>query len=330
MEDQIPTAGNQPPPTSRQVTQESAMTFEASALEPTQSTITLPNGFKVNTFPLPPRGFDPLQADNGELAVFGLPGRAMQGLRLIQPTFELAARKSETVPQPKDVFGATSSLLAGVILNAVPPTLHSIISYWTVPNVCLPQGASAGVYSASPWIGLLNELSGLTSVRVGCHCRISHSGERSFQPYWDWGKVVGNLGSGVYILNLDVSPGDVLYCNLQFLDPTSVNVVLVNFTTGLGVHFDVLAPPGADAMNGLYGAWVVEAPQPLDELAPFGFFYFDGAAAELNEPGAHFVDPGTGGPAGPALEVMMINTTGTTIARGVFKTSNLVRVSSEI
>jgi hypothetical protein len=99
------------------------------------STITLPKGGTIRTFEQPPKGFDPLKADDRLLAVHGFPRRPTdpkpaarwekilsRPIKLIEPRFREMSHKRRRLPEisSRGVHGIeTTDIWSGAVV-AVP------------------------------------------------------------------------------------------------------------------------------------------------------------------------------------------------------------------
>ena len=136
---------------------------------------------RTHVLPLPPDGFDPLQASPEELRHFGLPvpddvpsdspgyqarkaflSRPESGepLRFIaafdeQPFDPMFLTTLSNIPAGAAWPAETSSNWSGGYVQ--PRGAQSVVrvfGYWTVPTVALPTGGTEDRYESSTWIGL--------------------------------------------------------------------------------------------------------------------------------------------------------------------------------
>ena len=163
-----------------------------------------------------------------------------------------------------------------------------LIGYWEVPTVSKPseaQGTEEGGWDSSSWIGIDGfGLSGVTSndvLQAGIQQEVSASGVATYVPWYEWfvprpvsphGPVdqfgypvswVGPGGQYQYIfqtnIDLEVSPGQQIYCSVQYAGGKSGSITFANNTTGQSFSITLAPPPGATfAGNTL--EWIMEAP----------------------------------------------------------------------
>ena len=257
-------------------------------------------GVEVRTFKLPPPGFNPLEAESRELALYGFPARPIEDsrmlerwkavlgrpIRLIQPTFRPMTHKRRRLPKraPRAEHGTESTdIWSGVVVHAPPgDSFRWVEGTFTVPNAFPPANAQDGVwYSASTWIGI-DGIDGSGDVlQAGCDSDVMTQGQsvqRQFNPWWEWFPA-----GSFWISNLAVSPGDTVNCLICVPDgsTTQAMIFLYNVTSGIAAPFQASVPAGV-ALQGNSAEWVVERLEidtNTPELARYGEVYFDEAKA---------------------------------------------------
>lgn len=263
---------------------------------PRDGGIQLADGLTAFTYPLPPAGFDPAAASDGELAQYGLPGRPadprrreewehrMRGSRVITPVFRLLAD-----PAPALGSGVRPLLLAAAVSDhysgaTIAPRadgrIDDMSAGFLVPNVFPQPGVGAGEWSsACPWVGAGDDAE-TNLFKLGCDCRCLAAGdggasEVQIIPFWQW------LPAGRFsIPNFPVAAGDLLYVIL-LPQGTLVSCFMDNRTRAAVTTFDIAVPAelrNRALLSGKLGAWMVER-LPDTELARFGEVFFSDAVA---------------------------------------------------
>jgi hypothetical protein len=160
-------------------------------------------------------------------------------------------------------------------------TVNGVIGLWHVPTVSVPsepQGLEGGWNSAS-WCGIDGFNIGIVSndvLQAGIEQRILSPGSAPVYVAWFEWFAPQQPNSPPYIFqtnipNFPVSPGDEIYCAVQYSGNTAGTVSLANYTTGQ--HFSItLAPPPGATFAGNSVEWVMEAPdggEPISSLPEF-------------------------------------------------------------
>jgi hypothetical protein len=267
--------------------------------EPSMSITHLENGAKVRTFPLPPAGFDPLQADDAHLHKHGLPPRPTERPELMElwerwvlaqyivPTFQPGPSK-RLGARPKAIADGRipSPAWSGVVTNN--PTrdpIDCVMGCFTVPNVY--AAAEDGKESRiSCWVGI----DGTDNVEVfqaGVTCIATSSGAGTFRDVYAWWEWYPALE--MKLMNFPVSFGDSLAFYLFVDSRSSGNGYVYNTTANLQTGFH-LTPPGTQRLEYISAEWIVERPQVNEKLVPmarYGTVVFDNALAS-NKNGQDF------------------------------------------
>jgi hypothetical protein len=301
--------------------------------------IQLPRGVTIRTFRTPPPGFDPLNADDRELTVFGFPRRPTENPRLlarwervlsrpiraIQPTFRHVDYKRRRLPNKvsRAVHGTeTTDIWSGAVVHApAGDSFQWVEGTWTVPDAFPPGGAQDGVwYSASTWVGI-DGIDGSGDVlQAGCDSDVmTQSGtiQRQLNPWWEW------FPAGSYwISNLPIVQGDTVNCLICVTagSTTSAAIFLYNVTSGIGASFQATAPSGT-SLVGNSAEWVVERLEidtNTPELARYGDVYFDEANA--GTVGGATLQGGSGN------VIEMVDSNNNVISTGALETGTLVQV----
>jgi hypothetical protein len=166
----------------------------------------------------------------------------------------------------------------------------TVIGYWKVPTVSKapePAGPGGG-WDSSSWLGIDGMDFTVVSTDVlqaGIQQTVSSSGQTAYIPWFEW-YAPPQAGSPSYIwqtniTNFPVSPGDQIYCSVQYVGKTAGSIYLANEATGK--HFSItLAPPPGATFSGNTVEWIMEDPdggEPGTALAKFTPVVFTSAMA---------------------------------------------------
>jgi hypothetical protein len=249
---------------------------------------------EVRTFPLPPDGFNPLEASSEELRRHGFPrhpdpvkephaaakwATAFQlypNFTHITPEFkERPARHGPNHRTEKGTEGnvnATSSNWSGsVLFIGNGDHFTTVVGQWTVPHVLSPNPGDGVTYYSSQWLGLDGDGSD-DVMQAGTES----DSDGTYYAWWEW---FPNFS--VEISNFAVSPGDVITLSLCATDPSTASVSIGNLTSMVYTSFSFTAPPGVTLVGNCAEA-VVERPGVgggLAELPRYGEVYFDETTA---------------------------------------------------
>jgi hypothetical protein len=275
--------------------------------------MTLAEGMKVTTFS-PPRGFNPLTADNSDLQKAGFParpddphlqarydyvlGRLKGKLNYIQPTFRRNAEvyHGPRRRRPEDPTETSTNWSGGVVF--VPAGGHPfswIEGDWVIPNVDAPTENQW--YYCSNWIGIDGD--GSPDVcQIGIECAVYRSGNsiiRNIYPWWEWFPE-----AEIQITNFPVSPGDMVTALLctSGAGATQATAYFTNRTTGDTTSLSFTAPAGT-SLTGNCAEWIVEAPTvggQQSAMADYGEVFFSVCEADAGTIGGGgiLVNGGTG------------------------------------
>jgi hypothetical protein len=156
----------------------------------------------------------------------------------------------------------------------------SIIGYWNIPTVTAPpeaQGTEGG-WNSSSWLGLDGFFYSNDVLQAGIQQKVISILGLAIPIYVAWYEWFAppQAGSPGYIYqtniaNFPVSPGQQVYCSVQYNGTSSGSISFANETTGQ--HFSItLAPPPGASFNGQSAEWIMEAPdggEPTSSLPKF-------------------------------------------------------------
>jgi hypothetical protein len=264
------------------------------------------------TTPAPPDSFHPKTASQTELMKHGLMWRkptASDPPELHAAWEKFFSRKwmekDRIVPELHPQLGIThnyrgpaprqqadTSYLGRVWAGAGTKTgkWTSIIGYWNIPSVSLPpepQGSEGG-WNSSSWLGLDGFFFSNDVLQAGIQQKVVSIfgvGIPIYVAWYEW-FAPPQAGSPGYIYqtniaNFPVSPGQQVYCSVQYNGTASGSISFANETTGQ--HFSItLAPPPGASFNGQSAEWIMEAPdggEPTSSLPRFTPVTFTSALA---------------------------------------------------
>jgi hypothetical protein len=257
----------------------------------------------------PPSGFDPLTADQKELAGYGIPQRpdpqATPGLAALWDRQARRYRSYEHLPaeaplaaetdQVDEAAPARAARLApiehcGYKLTSVGAPFTALFVTWTVPNLRFVPLPGNSLVRFRTFVGL-----GFLDVHVDMTVDANQSVSATLTAL------------GVHSVGLPVEPGDVISGSLclNTKPPGRANYVLANETRSQTVNFsfDSRFPPAVTIEAGISrGAIGV----PQNPLAQFGVVYFDEISAYTTA-GARSLTDGEA--------VTMVGQDGSTLAR---------------
>jgi hypothetical protein len=258
--------------------------------------------------PVPPDNFNPNTATQLQLAQYGLLWRKPSAAD--PPEIQKAwdnffshkwTAAGRIVPEQVPQIGVSHNLKKipvkqsdGSYLGTVwsgaganTGTWSSIIGYWTIPTVSKPsepQGTEGG-WNSSSWLGLDGMFTSDDVLQAGVQQKVSASGVASYVAWYEW-YAPQEPNSPPYIWqvnipNFAISPGQQVYCSVQYNGKTSGIISFANETTGQ--HFSItLAPPPGATFNGSSYEWIMEAPdggEPTSSLPKFTPVVFTTALA---------------------------------------------------
>jgi hypothetical protein len=180
-----------------------------------------------------------------------------------------------------------------------------------LPTVSQPseRAGTQGGWNSSSWIGIDGYSLPVNDVlQAGIQQEVDATGQPTYSAWYEWyvtppptdtfpGPYDSNgypeswtsapEGSYQYIYQTDiygmsVSPGDQIYCSVQYVNNNAAGYILfVNLTTGKVLTI-LLQPPPTASFNGSSAEWIMENPdggEPLSSLAAFTPVTFTNALA---------------------------------------------------
>ena len=240
----------------------------------------------VRLFQRPPEGFNPLEAEDRELLVFGYPARpdkdrhpelhetwkrmVSRPLTIIEPQFALRTDKQHGIRNT--IANDTSTNWSGAAAFAAKgDSATYVIGQWTVPDVVAP---GLGSYYCASWVGIDGDGSP-DVLQAGTECDVVSFGFFTAKQTYVWWEWYPNYE--VQIANFPVTSGDVMFCAICVHSNTEAGFYLTNLTTGASTSFTKTAPRGTHLV-GNCAEWIVEAPTVnggQSALARYGDVYFD-------------------------------------------------------
>lgn len=208
----------------------------------------------------------------------------------IVPTMEVQFGRTHRIKNLKKTeTGYTNSAWAGGVLNGAPGSYTSAIGTWVIPTVGIPrepQGHEGG-WNSSSWVGIDGFFTTNDVLQAGIEQRVDARGNASYVAWYEWFVQGGDASKFPYIYqvnitNFKVSPGDKIYCSVQYVNKTAGQLYLANDTTGQTPFSITLAPPTGASFNGSCGEWIMEAPdggEPVSALPSFSPVVFQSALA---------------------------------------------------
>jgi Peptidase A4 family len=263
---------------------------------------------EVHTFPLPPKGFDPLQASKDELQRYGFPRRPDEikethaaskwvkafrkypAFTHITPEFkELPHRhrpNKRTQAETKGNVNATSSNWSGsVLFIGNGDSFSSITGQWTVPHVYSPNPGNGITYYSSVWLGIDGDGSP-DVLQAGTEC----DSDGTCYAWFEWYPNYSAL-----ITNFPINPGDIVSLTLCVTSPTSAWMSIGDLTSEIYTNFSFTAPAGTTLVGNCAEA-IVERPDvggELAELPRYGEVYIDETTAYTANGNAFDIGLGT-------------------------------------
>jgi Peptidase A4 family len=310
----------------------------------------------VRLFAPSSKDFDPIKASDRELLVHGYPPRPdssalpevhvqweemmSRPMSLIQPQFAvlpewLRARRETPPPTVRaDVLPSSGDGWSGsAALPKDGDAFWFVMGQWTVPHV-IPPGSNQDISGCANWVGI----DGYNRAATAATSQIVQAGTTQvalsffgFPPtrtfaWFEWWPE-----PPVTVSNLDVRPGDVVFCVICIDSQTEVRVYMGNLTTDVLTSFSKTAPDGLRVVGGS-AEWILENPPnsgsgfPADPptfgwlgpLPRFGPVYFDFCLAGTRDGAVH--SPGT------STLLNMVNTDGHRIATPMALTDDVQRI----
>jgi hypothetical protein len=187
--------------------------------------------------------------------------------------------------------GYTSNNWSGGVLQGPVGSFTSAIGTWTVPTVSIPPEAQGweGGWNSSTWVGIDGFFGTNDVLQAGTEQKLDSFGNATYVAWYEWfapsPPADPNQFPYIYQINIPnfpVSPGDVMYCSVQYVgNNTAGYLYLANNSTGQ--HFSItLAPPTGASFNASDAEWIMEAPDgglPFSSLPAFTEVQFTSAVA---------------------------------------------------
>jgi hypothetical protein len=228
----------------------------------------------VITFPVPPKGFDPITASDESLAKFGLPRRpdpkTEPGLRKL---WDRALARKPTFIDPKlvedkvwhsrprhawkpDQFGSLVGNWAGGVVQvsslglSPPEPANVVFAEWKVPSINTAT-TEPGTQIVGFWVGLGGYSTG-NLLQAGTAATMTGSSV----TYWAWTEWTL---AAYKTDSLTIAAGDtvsVLVCAPQ---PTHGFVSMLNQRTNQAISVGISDPSGSTPYDGSTVEWIIEA-----------------------------------------------------------------------
>jgi peptidase A4-like protein len=235
----------------------------------------------VQSYPVPPLGFDPERATDQQLQSYGLPvhpkNPAPEALKewdfvvhnvqkRVVPEFGTSTNAHGPIRNHvSPVNGvALSGNWSGSVINASPPAIYNeVVGSFFVPAVSAPgpcPAGSPGFFSAD-WVGIDGFFnSGNDVIQAGSASDIlcpDLSGQ--YFVWWEWFP-----DFEVPIANLSVNPGDMILVGVGVLNASqapplgAANFFILNLGSGTSVAFRAANPNPSPAYVGQSAEWIHE------------------------------------------------------------------------
>jgi Peptidase A4 family len=187
----------------------------------------------------------------------------------IPPVLHPQLRRTHALKEPlKRVAAASLVNRAWAGAGTRGGSWTGVIGFWKIPTVAKPSEPEsfAGGWTSSSWIGIDGFDLGITSndmLLAGVEQHVSPSGVTSHVAWFEW-YAPAQAGSPPYIYqtniaNFPVSPGQEIYCSVQYIGNIAGYIYFANEATGQ--HFSItLAPPAGATFSGNTAEWIVEVP----------------------------------------------------------------------
>jgi hypothetical protein len=248
----------------------------------------------VRVFKSPPEQFDPLEASDRELVLYGYPARpdredqpdlyrrwawiVTRPATVIEPQF--AVTNQGHAPGHKYGLPAGNGWAASIAWAPKDDAFSFVSGQWNVPNIAAPK---PGNCICSAWVGIdgANDdplgrestdilQAGTTHMGIAFGPAILHASYAWFEWY---------PADPVTIPNFPVAAGDTMHCLICVYSPTEAFIFLLNLTSQVRTSFVKIAPKKVE-LTGNSAEWVVECPVSSNmNLARYGDVYFDNCLA---------------------------------------------------
>jgi Peptidase A4 family len=173
--------------------------------------------------------------------------------------------------------------------GALPGQWSGVIGQWQIPAVSeptQPPGATGG-WTSSSWVGLDGAYTSNDVLQAGVQQQVDSNGVPSYVAWYEW-FAPQQAGSPGYIWqtninNFPVSPGDTVFCSVQYIGSTAGHLFFFNATNPKAVPLSItLVPPPGATFDGESAEWIMECNdygEPLQSLPAFTPVNFSGAVA---------------------------------------------------
>ena len=165
----------------------------------------------------------------------------------------------------------------------------SVLGYWVIPSVSKPSEAQGteGGWNSSSWVGIDGwndpSISSNDVLQAGIQQVVNSSGHASYVAWYEWYAPPQSNSPGYVwqtnIPNFPVSPGQTVYCSVQYVSGKSGYISFGNEATGQHFAITLAPPPGAN-FKGNTIEWIMESPdggEPTSALPKFSPVQFTSA-----------------------------------------------------
>ena len=305
---------------------------------------------RVSSLPVPPDGFDALQASDATRAYYGFPARpkqagangaaalaawtrAMAAARhYMAPELRLTSRRhgperlvpqgSLAVPQTLRANAQmvastnwTGEYLLGSATSFGGSSFNQVEGLWLLPSVQQAGGACYGTDVSAIWVGLDGAGSVSNDVlqagtEADVTCTVGNA-TTDIYPWFEW-----YPDYSYEITNFPLSAGSSVFVSVQATSATAGQAMFVNLQTGAYTTTPI-TPPAGTRLIGDTAEWILERPSlennQLGTLADFGVAMMCYQLAQASNV-AGSVSPGAPGAGESSDLVWMVNTSDQTIA----------------
>lgn len=288
----------------------------------------------IRLFKPPPADFDPLEAGDRELLIYGYPARPnvdtypelyehwrqlmSRPMTSIEPQFGRIPDWLERRPRAS-VDTAGDGWSGAAVVPTAGDAFRFVGGTWTVPHVIFPE-TDQDVSGCAIWVGLDGwngaPNAGSDILQAGTTQAVLNTPFESFTREWAWFEWWPHEPQTV---NLPVAAGDVMSYIICVNSPTEAHVFMANYTMGVRISFIKSAPDNLQVVGGS-AEWVLENPSSgwLGPLPKFGTVYFDSCFASAVGGKLYLLSD--------SHSIKMYNTDGKYIATPQVVTRNLMKI----
>jgi hypothetical protein len=185
--------------------------------------------------------------------------------------------------------GYTGPNWSGSVIQGSAGSFTSAIGTWVVPTVGIPPEPPGldGGWDSFSWVGIDGFYTTNDVLQAGVQQSVDANGNATYLAWYEWFVAGADPNQFPYIYevvipNFTVSPGDTVYCSVQYVgNNTAGYLYFADDTTG--ENFSItLAPPTGASFNGSDAEWIMEAPGidgAYASLPAFSPVQFTGALA---------------------------------------------------